>query len=53
MAVATDTDLRVVDADTRLTEPVDLWTARIPERFRARHAGSSCTNQSHVAVADR
>jgi uncharacterized protein len=35
MAVATDTDLRVVDADTHLTEPVDLWTARIPERFRA------------------
>jgi uncharacterized protein len=28
------TDIRVVDADTHLTEPVDLWTARIPARFR-------------------
>jgi uncharacterized protein len=27
--------IRVVDADTHLTEPVDLWTARIPVRFRA------------------
>jgi predicted TIM-barrel fold metal-dependent hydrolase len=29
------TDLRVVDADTHLTEPADLWTARIPARFKA------------------
>jgi predicted TIM-barrel fold metal-dependent hydrolase len=28
-------DLRVVDADTHLTEPADLWTARIPARFKA------------------
>jgi uncharacterized protein len=28
--------IRVVDADTHLTEPADLWTARIPERFRDR-----------------
>ncbi len=28
------TALRVIDADTHLTEPADLWTARIPERFR-------------------
>ena len=28
------TELRVIDADTHLTEPVDLWTARIPARFR-------------------
>jgi hypothetical protein len=28
------TAVRVVDADTHLTEPADLWTARIPERFR-------------------
>src|SRR5260370_30536062 len=28
------TAIRVVDADTHLTEPADLWTARIPERFR-------------------
>ncbi len=34
MAVAA-TSLRVIDADTHLTEPADLWTARIPERFRA------------------
>ena len=33
MAVA-DTALRVIDADTHLTEPVDLWTARMPDRFR-------------------
>ncbi len=25
---------RVIDADTHLTEPPDLWTARIPARFR-------------------
>lgn len=30
----TATTARVVDADTHLTEPVDLWTARIPARFR-------------------
>ncbi|MGO8861465.1 MAG: amidohydrolase family protein, partial [Acidimicrobiales bacterium] len=29
-----DTALRVIDADTHLTEPVDLWTARLPARFR-------------------
>jgi predicted TIM-barrel fold metal-dependent hydrolase len=34
MAVAGN--IRVVDADTHLTEPVDLWTARIPRRFRDR-----------------
>jgi uncharacterized protein len=28
--------LGVIDADTHLTEPVDLWTARLPERFRDR-----------------
>jgi uncharacterized protein len=28
------TELRIVDADTHLTEPADLWTARIPARFR-------------------
>jgi len=33
---AAPTAVRVVDADTHLTEPVDLWTARIPERFRDR-----------------
>lgn len=33
MAV-TDTQIRVVDADTHLTEPPDLWTARLPTRFR-------------------
>jgi predicted TIM-barrel fold metal-dependent hydrolase len=27
------TALRVIDADTHLTEPVDLWTARIAARF--------------------
>jgi predicted TIM-barrel fold metal-dependent hydrolase len=31
---AASTAARVVDADTHLTEPADLWTARIPERFR-------------------
>ncbi|MBO0727765.1 MAG: amidohydrolase [Acidimicrobiaceae bacterium] len=28
--------IQVVDADTHLTEPADLWTARIPRRFRDR-----------------
>src|SRR5262245_58546617 len=28
------TAIRVIDADTHLTEPVDLWTARLPARFR-------------------
>jgi predicted TIM-barrel fold metal-dependent hydrolase len=27
------TAIRVIDADTHLTEPADLWTARIPRRF--------------------
>jgi uncharacterized protein len=31
----TDTPIRIIDADTHLTEPTDLWTARLPERFRA------------------
>jgi uncharacterized protein len=34
VVAAADLDIRVIDADTHLTEPVDLWTARIPERFR-------------------
>ena len=28
--------VRVIDADTHLTEPEDLWTARLPARFRDR-----------------
>jgi uncharacterized protein len=32
--VLADTGLRIIDADTHLTEPTDLWTARLPERFR-------------------
>ena len=31
---ATATDIRVIDADTHLTEPADLWSRRLPERFR-------------------
>jgi predicted TIM-barrel fold metal-dependent hydrolase len=34
MVAAAGPAVRVVDADTHLTEPVDLWTARIPARFR-------------------
>ncbi|HUJ66062.1 MAG TPA: hypothetical protein VLX59_11020, partial [Acidimicrobiales bacterium] len=34
MAV-TEAPIRVIDADTHLTEPPDLWTARLPERHRA------------------
>jgi uncharacterized protein len=34
MAV-TEAPIRVIDADTHLTEPPDLWTARMPEPFRA------------------
>jgi len=30
----TEPKQRVIDADTHLTEPVDLWTARLPTRFR-------------------
>ena len=36
MSAASATAIRVIDADTHLTEPVDLWTARIPARFRDR-----------------
>jgi uncharacterized protein len=32
--VLADTGLRIIDADTHLTEPTDLWTARLPARFR-------------------
>ena len=31
---AAATAVRVIDADTHLTEPADLWTARMPARFR-------------------
>jgi predicted TIM-barrel fold metal-dependent hydrolase len=31
-----DTDLRVIDADTHLTEPHDLWTSRAPAAYRDR-----------------
>ena len=31
---ATAADIRVIDADTHLTEPADLWSARLPQRFR-------------------
>ncbi len=31
---AAGTAIRVIDADTHLTEPTDLWTARMPRRFR-------------------
>jgi uncharacterized protein len=30
------TAVQVIDADTHLTEPPDLWTARMPTRFRDR-----------------
>ncbi|MFF0499772.1 amidohydrolase family protein [Nocardia aobensis] len=34
---ATDIDdLRIVDCDAHLTEPADLWTARVPESLRGR-----------------
>jgi predicted TIM-barrel fold metal-dependent hydrolase len=29
------TQIRVIDADTHLTEPPDLWTSRMPPRFRS------------------
>jgi uncharacterized protein len=31
-----DTELRVIDADTHLTEPHDLWTSRAPAAYRDR-----------------
>lgn len=31
---ATDSTIRVIDADAHLTEPANLWTARIPTRFK-------------------
>jgi uncharacterized protein len=34
MSVGTAPAIRVIDADTHLSEPADLWTARIPARFR-------------------
>jgi predicted TIM-barrel fold metal-dependent hydrolase len=43
--MADATAIRVIDADTHLTEPVDLWTARIPARFRG--------DAPHVAYDDR
>src|SRR3954447_23980457 len=30
------TDVRVIDADTHLTEPHDLWTKRAPAAYRDR-----------------
>jgi uncharacterized protein len=31
----TEAPIRVIDADTHLTEPADLWTARMPAHYRA------------------
>jgi uncharacterized protein len=31
-----ETDLRVIDADTHITEPHDLWTSRAPTGYRER-----------------
>ncbi len=28
------TDLRVIDTDTHLVEPLDLWTSRLPEKWK-------------------
>ncbi len=36
MTTATLDDLRVIDTDTHLTEPHDLWTARAPAAYRER-----------------
>jgi predicted TIM-barrel fold metal-dependent hydrolase len=35
-AATNTSDLLIVDADTHLSEPWDLWTSRAPERFRDR-----------------
>ncbi len=35
MSVA-EPEVRIIDADTHLTEPADLWTARMPARWKAR-----------------
>jgi len=29
-------DVRIIDADTHLTEPPDLWTARAPAKYADR-----------------
>jgi uncharacterized protein len=29
-------DIRIIDVDTHLTEPYDLWTSRVPARYRDR-----------------
>ena len=34
--VGMDSDIRVIDADTHLTEPHDLWTTRAPKAYRER-----------------
>jgi hypothetical protein len=53
MATPATPGIRVGDADTHLTEPVDLWTARIPERFRDRAPRVALDMSTRLAVADR
>jgi hypothetical protein len=33
MANAALRDIRVIDTDTHVTEPPDLWTSRVPQRY--------------------
>jgi predicted TIM-barrel fold metal-dependent hydrolase len=47
MTAPAATGIRVIDADTHLTEPVDLWTARIPPRFRDQAPRVSFDESTH------
>ncbi len=39
-ALGLDADVRIIDADTHLTEPADLWTSRAPARTPIASRGS-------------
>ena len=51
-----ETSVRIIDADTHLTEPPDLWSARLPQRFRAdapRVVLDEKTNAMRWRIGDR
>ncbi len=48
-------DIRVIDTDTHVTEPPDLWTSRMPSKFKdiaPRVAKNPDTGNSHWRVGD-
>jgi predicted TIM-barrel fold metal-dependent hydrolase len=49
------TDLRVIDTDTHVSEPADLWTSRVPQKWRElvpHTAANPVTGRQHWKIGD-